>query len=112
MNSSTSRDPFQILGVVQDANEAEVRVRYLDLVKQFPPEREPERFREIRAAYDLAKNPLSIARRLLRPPEEDSPEWSDVLKAQRRNPPRLSSAFLLSLGNRVGDDPATVPRSD
>lgn len=110
MNSSTSDDPFQLLGVSRDAGEAEVRARYLELVKQYTPEREPEKFREIRAAYEAAKDPLSIAHRLAAPPGDDVPPWSTVLEAQRRNPPRLSPAFLLSLGNRAGDDPGISPR--
>ena len=102
MSSPTSSNPFQVLGVSQDAGEAEVRARYLELVKQFSPDREPEKFREIRAAYEAAKDPLSIAKQLIMPPAEGVPEWSEALKAQQRNPPRLSPAFLLSLGNRVG----------
>jgi curved DNA-binding protein CbpA len=110
MSHSASSDPFQVLGVSRDAGEAEVRARYLELVKQYPPEREPEKFREVRAAYEAAKDPLSIARRLVAPPDDDVPQWSAVLEAQKRNPPRLSPAFLLSLGNRAGDDPAVSPR--
>jgi len=112
MNSPTSGDPFQVLGLSRDAGEAEVRARYLELVKQFPPEREPEKFREIRSAYDAANDPLSIARRLIKPPGDDVPAWSAVIQAQQRNPPRLSPAFVLSLGNRPGDGPSTAPQSD
>ena len=96
----------------RNAVEAEVRPRYLELVKQFPPEREPEKFREIRAAYEATKDPLSIARRLVVPPGDDVPQWSDVLKTQKRNPPRLSPAFLVSLGNRAGEDPVTSLQSE
>ncbi len=103
MNSLASSDPFQVLGVSPDASEAEVRARYLELVKQFSPDREPEKFREIRVAYEAAKDPLSIAKRLIMPPGDDVPSWSEVLKAQERNPPRLSPALLVSLGNRVGN---------
>src|SRR5690349_12345721 len=101
MDHSAPADPFQVLGVSRDAGEAEVRARYLELVKQYPPEREPEKFREVRAAYDAAKDPLSIARRLVAPPGDDIPQWSAVLEAQKRNPPRMSPAFVLSLGNRA-----------
>lgn len=111
MSSPVPGDPFQILGVSRDAGEADVRARYLELVKQFPPEREPERFREIRAAYEAARDPLSIAKRLVQPPDEVIPQWSDVLKAQKQNPPRLSPAFVLSLGNRATGDPATLSES-
>jgi hypothetical protein len=101
MNTTpTTFDPFAVLGLPRDAGEAEVRARYLDLVKQFPPDRDPEKFREIRAAYEAAKDPLVIAQRLIEPPDDVVPEWADVLEAQRKIPPQLTTAFLLSLGNR------------
>jgi len=46
------RDPFTVLGVAEDAGDAEIRRRYLALVRDFPPDRAPDRFREYRAAYD------------------------------------------------------------
>ena len=45
------KDPFQILGLPQDATDDAIRVRYLTLVKEFSPERHPEKFAEIRKAY-------------------------------------------------------------
>ncbi len=45
-------DPFTILGVDETADDAEIRRRYLSLVRDFPPDRAPERFQEIRAAYE------------------------------------------------------------
>jgi curved DNA-binding protein CbpA len=46
------RDPFTVLGVTDDADDAEIRQHYLALVREFPPDRAPERFQELRAAYD------------------------------------------------------------
>lgn len=46
------RDPFTVLGVADDADDVEIRQRYLMLVREFPPDRAPERFQELRAAYD------------------------------------------------------------
>ncbi len=46
------RDPFTVLGVDEAADDAEIRRRYLALVREFPPDREPERFQEYRAAYE------------------------------------------------------------
>lgn len=100
MKSSTPADPFKTLGISPDSTEDEVRARYLTLLKQFPPEREPERFQEIRAAFEASKDPLATAIHLLVPPDDTYPEWSDVLKEQEQNPPKLTTAFLLSLGNR------------
>jgi hypothetical protein len=105
MNSAASSDPFQVLGLSPDADETEVRTRYLELVKQFSPDREAEKFREIRAAYEATKDPLSIARRLTTPPDESVPLWTDALKEQQ--PPRLTPAFLLSLGNRLANAPSS-----
>ena len=112
MNSPLSADPFMTLGVSPDADEAQVRARYLELVKQYPPERDPEKFQEIRAAFDAVKDPLSVARRLIEPPGEEAPQWSSLLEAQKRNPPRLSPAFLLSLGNRASGDSTTPSLSE
>ena len=54
-------DPYEVLGLASDADEAEVRRRYLELVREFPPDRAPERFAAIRAAFDEVRDP---ARRL------------------------------------------------
>jgi hypothetical protein len=112
MISPLSADPFKTLGVSPDADEAEVRARYLELVKQYPPERDPEKFQEIRTAFDVVKDPLSIARRLLEPPGEEAPEWSSLLETQKQNPPRLTLAFMLSLGNRASHDSMTPSLSE
>jgi curved DNA-binding protein CbpA len=100
MENKQSSDPFETLGVAPSASEAEIRARYLELVRRFPPEREPSRFREIRAAFEAANDPLLLARRLLAPPDETPPEWNDAIEEHRRKPPALKPEFLLSLGNR------------
>ena len=50
-------DPYEQLGLSPTANETEIRKRHLELVRQFPPDRAPERFAEIRAAYDALQDP-------------------------------------------------------
>jgi curved DNA-binding protein CbpA len=55
------RDPFTVLGVDEHAGDAEIRRRYLALVRDFPPDRAPDRFQEYRAAYEA----LSDERRRL-----------------------------------------------
>jgi curved DNA-binding protein CbpA len=47
-----TRDPFTVLGVEETADDGEIRARYLALVREFPPDRAPERFRDYRAAYE------------------------------------------------------------
>ncbi len=51
-------DPLVTLGLPRNSDEQDVRRRYLELVRQYPPDREPDKFREIRAAYLAASDPL------------------------------------------------------
>lgn len=45
-------DPYQTLGVSADADDTAIRRRYLELTREFPPERHPEKFATLRAAYE------------------------------------------------------------
>lgn len=49
-------DPFKILDVPLDADDATIRARYLELVRQFPPEQQPEQFGRIRSAYESIRD--------------------------------------------------------
>ena len=94
-------NPFLTLGLTEQATEEQIRARYLELVKQFPPERAPEEFQKINAAYERARDPLKLAQELLshsRP--RHPPLWDEVIKQHAQQPPRLNPQFLLSLGNR------------
>jgi curved DNA-binding protein CbpA len=51
-------DPYQVLDLPRSADETATRRRYLELVRQFPPDRDPSRFAEIRAAYDQIRDPV------------------------------------------------------
>lgn len=103
-NAPAQNDPFAVLGLPVHADEAMVRARYLELVKQYPPDHEPEKFREIRYAYELASDPLVLASRLLEPSPDEPPEWT-ALDVLDKSPPNLSTRFLLGLGNRLNAAP-------
>lgn len=69
--SKPVRDPYNVLGLARQASETEIKRAYFQMVRQFPPEREPEKFREIRTAYEQLRDPQSRARTalfLLQPP--------------------------------------------
>ncbi len=51
-------DPYKILDVVRGSSEADIRRRYLELVRQYPPDRNPERFTEIHQAYERLRDPV------------------------------------------------------
>jgi curved DNA-binding protein CbpA len=64
-------DPYSVLGIDRQASEAEIKRAYFLLVRQYPPEREPEKFRDIRTAYEQLRDSDSRARLalfLLQPP--------------------------------------------
>ncbi|HEY0523746.1 MAG TPA: J domain-containing protein [Stellaceae bacterium] len=48
-------DPFSVLDVDEEADDETIRRRYLALVRRHPPERDPERFRAVRAAYEAIR---------------------------------------------------------
>jgi curved DNA-binding protein CbpA len=65
------RNPYAVLGLDRRASDAEIKRAYFRLVRDFPPEREPEKFQEIRAAYESLRTPESRARAdlfVLQPP--------------------------------------------
>ncbi|MBM3995518.1 MAG: J domain-containing protein [Planctomycetes bacterium] len=49
-------DPYAVLGLPADSDDETIRRRYLELVKQFSPERHPEQFALIRAAYEKLRD--------------------------------------------------------
>jgi hypothetical protein len=49
-------DPFAVLGVPEDAGDEAIKLRYLALVRAFPPDREPERFQAYRRAYEATRD--------------------------------------------------------
>jgi hypothetical protein len=48
-------DPFAVLDVAEDADDETIRRRYLALVRLHPPERDPDRFGEIRTAFEAIR---------------------------------------------------------
>jgi curved DNA-binding protein CbpA len=49
-------DPYQVLELLPDADDAAIRARYLELVRRWPPEQAPEKFAAVRTAYELVRN--------------------------------------------------------
>ncbi|RPI80867.1 MAG: J domain-containing protein [Planctomycetaceae bacterium] len=93
-------DPFEVLGLPVDADPATIRSRYLQLVREFPPDRAPERFGEIRHAYDELSDPLArLERQLFSVSAEDSIEALAGAVRRKLRQTRLTTARLLSLAD-------------
>jgi len=50
-------NPYAVLGLNRTASSEEIKSAYFAQVRQHPPEREPEGFKRIRAAYDQLRLP-------------------------------------------------------
>jgi curved DNA-binding protein CbpA len=49
-------NPYEVLGIKPDASDAEVRGAYFSQVQKHPPERDPEGFKTVRAAYEMLRD--------------------------------------------------------
>ena len=58
-------DARGILGVAFNASDEEIRCAYLGKVKEHPPDRSPERFEQIRDAYETLRDPRKRIRDML-----------------------------------------------
>ena len=98
--NATSADPYQLLGISADASSDDVRQAYLKRVREFPPDRDPDRFREIHDAYTMLSDPLVQAKALLIPPEADQAlDLNEVINLAEKRRPRLPKLVLLAMGN-------------
>jgi curved DNA-binding protein CbpA len=71
------RDPFLVLNVPMDADDAAIHSAYLNALKSCPPERDVKRFEAIRAAYESIRDKRSrLAYMLL---NENIPNRLDLL---------------------------------
>ena len=81
------RDPYAALGLPRTATAAEIKQAYFALVRAYPPEREPEIFKRIRAAYERLRDPekrIETDMLLLQP-------WPAT--ARKRRPPQPDLAL-------------------
>ncbi|MBF0399217.1 MAG: J domain-containing protein [Magnetococcales bacterium] len=66
------KDPFAILGVDEEADDDAVRAAYLRQVRNCPPDRDAERFQEVRQAYESIADVRSrLGVRLFHAPKPD-----------------------------------------
>lgn len=94
-------DPYAVLGVPDDADDAAIRTRYLELVRQFPPEQAPERFAAVRAAYEqLRDRDTRLSHRLFETGRRDTIEGVIEELTCRSTRRRVSLSDLLRAAGR------------
>ena len=90
----------RVLGVTEDAAPESIRSKYLELVRQFPPEAAPERFQEIFRANELLSDPMKQANAIWNVYAGPAPGLHEALETESvRVLPRLPKLALLALGN-------------
>ena len=71
-------DPYRQLGVPETADDDTIRAAYLAAIRACPPERDRQRFEQVRAAYEaIASQPLRLAHALF---DTSAPTLHDVLE--------------------------------
>jgi len=73
MNQSLPLDPYAVLCVGQDADDEGIRAAYLARLKQFPPDRAPAQFEQIRDAYELLRDRRRRAQYMLFSADPEAP---------------------------------------
>jgi DnaJ-class molecular chaperone len=93
-------DPYEVLGLTPGASEDDIRQRYLALVREYPPERDPEKFAQVRHAYDQLRDPvISLEQRLFN--VTATATFDSLLgdQRQRLSRRRIPTQVLLSLAD-------------
>lgn len=56
LNAPSTSNPYCVLGIAEGAEDEQIRAAYLAKLKQFPPDRCPDEFEQVRDAYELLRD--------------------------------------------------------
>jgi len=91
-------DPYEVLGLEPESGDVEIRRRYLELVRQYPPDRHADRFAEIHKAYDQLCDPQKrLEARLFGVKTDDSMDAITAELRRRVRAARIPTETLLAL---------------
>lgn len=99
----TVTDPYQILGVLPGATKAEIKRAYFGLIKQYPPEKDAEKFKIIRGAYENLKSEARRAETDALLPKPPPPLPEAPPRTFNANVIRLKPADALLALKHMGD---------
>jgi curved DNA-binding protein CbpA len=85
-NPTVDFNPYAVLAVDTEADDERIRAAYLAKLKQFPPDRCPAEFEQVRDAYELLRDRRRRAQYTLFSVNPDAPLLSllDGMESQRR----------------------------
>jgi curved DNA-binding protein CbpA len=93
-------NPFDLLGVAETADDDAIKKAYLQQVREHPPERDPDRFQAIRAAFEAIKTRRDRLRYWLF--QQETPDLAELVATalrpgdSRRRPSEAQLRQLLS----------------
>ena len=100
-------DPYTVLGIDPQVTLDEIKKAYFALVREHPPERDPEGFKRIRAAYEQVRDPdKRLETDMLRLQEWPEPAWEklfDELEAGRTQDLALDPADVIIAARALSD---------
>jgi len=97
MNLTALESPYKILGVERTASESEIKQAYFALVREHPPERDPEGFKRIRAAYEKLRAGGERAETdLFLIEETDAAMSAENLQRHGAEPPKITPELIRS----------------
>lgn len=75
-------NPYKVLQLAPGAEKQEVKRAYFKLIRQYTPEKEPEKFKEIREAYEYLQEETNLAnvQKVLQLPREFEKPYYQVLE--------------------------------
>lgn len=76
-------DPYRVLGLAPQARPEEIRAAYLRKVKEYPPERAPREFEQVREAYEFLSDPRRRALQMLLAADPKQP-LASLVEPERR----------------------------
>ena len=106
-------NPYAVLGVDPQATLDEIKTAYFALVRAHPPERDPEGFKRIRAAYEQLRDPdRRLETDMLRVQAWPEPSLDGLFEDAPLDPPlRDPRTQQARAGGRLSLDPADVIRA-
>ncbi|MDR1924376.1 MAG: J domain-containing protein [Planctomycetaceae bacterium] len=90
---------YHTLGVEPGCSDTEIRKRYLELLRQFPPEKFPEKFNRLHDAYEMLKNPIAMMDEMLFSLRTDD-SIDQIIKSlvEELREERLPTDIILNMG--------------
>ncbi|MDG5789392.1 DnaJ domain-containing protein [Evansella sp. AB-P1] len=58
MNSTTNGSYYKVLGTTAKISQQRIKEKYIEAVRQHPPETDPDQFEKVRKAYEVLKDPV------------------------------------------------------